>query len=879
MKQKKKSAGCIVTAAALFAAAVTMLPTAASAEDTPSSPVVINEVCTQNKNCFTDSYGTASDWIELYNTGDEAFDLSGWGLSDDEDNALKFTFPEGTSIGAGEYLVVAASKDASTDTELHTGFALSKSGETLTLCNAAGEVLEKLEIPALGEDMTYGRIAGGKYEIMSPTPNASNEEVLSAPLFSAESGFYDTNFQLTLTADDGLDIYYTLDGTDPTVSDTAVKFSSPITVKDRTNEPNGISSLGGGLNQTGSILFDREFAPPNFNIDKATVVRAAAKNADDTFSSVGQQTYFVTNGNLDRYSDTTVISLVTDPDNLYGEEEGIFVLGKQYIDWLGKNPGVSLDPFSGENPVNFCSRGKEWEREASMTIFENGVKDVEQNIGIRIRGAGTRNQAQKSFNLYARTDYGNSKVKSSLLFPENTDLNGKAIKKYDSFSIRSTSSYHGALDYCLEELIKDRENITTCDMKPCVLFINGEYWGEYIAAERICSDMLESKYDVSKDDIEIVKSDEIDEGPEESCNELLDFAYDYAGEDLTDPEMYKAVADYIDLDTMIEHYAIGIMFGVSDWPNYNYSIWRYTGEPDEENKYSDGKWRYVTYDLDFACGDENGLDRTSFRRPESITELFVALLDNEEFRSKFLNTCCDYANSVASNEKIEEMVKTITEKYSSDFAWSDIRWNASSRTMNEDDIDFESKYLGNIKNYFNTVNSREFLENLGDAAWLDDASVNELTIKTIGGGSVKVNTVTPVGADSEWSGMYFAEVPVTLTAVPDENGEFKGWGGDADSTDTTITVTLSEAMNITADFGSDAPQGELGDVNGDGAVNPVDATAILQQYTAAAAGKKDVLNAEQMKIADVNGDGRINPVDATAVLGYYTYKASGGTLS
>ncbi|MBQ1518530.1 MAG: hypothetical protein IIZ53_01615, partial [Ruminococcus sp.] len=27
----------------------------------------INEVCTQNKECFTDSLGRASDWIELFN--------------------------------------------------------------------------------------------------------------------------------------------------------------------------------------------------------------------------------------------------------------------------------------------------------------------------------------------------------------------------------------------------------------------------------------------------------------------------------------------------------------------------------------------------------------------------------------------------------------------------------------------------------------------------------------------------------------------------------------------------------------------------------------------------------------------------------------------
>ena len=47
------------------------------------STVCINEVCTQNKSCLADSYGEYSDWIELYNAGNETADLTGCGLSDD----------------------------------------------------------------------------------------------------------------------------------------------------------------------------------------------------------------------------------------------------------------------------------------------------------------------------------------------------------------------------------------------------------------------------------------------------------------------------------------------------------------------------------------------------------------------------------------------------------------------------------------------------------------------------------------------------------------------------------------------------------------------------------------------------------------------------
>ena len=40
-----------------------------SAAEQETAGLYINEVCTQNKSCFTDSLGKASDWIELYNGG------------------------------------------------------------------------------------------------------------------------------------------------------------------------------------------------------------------------------------------------------------------------------------------------------------------------------------------------------------------------------------------------------------------------------------------------------------------------------------------------------------------------------------------------------------------------------------------------------------------------------------------------------------------------------------------------------------------------------------------------------------------------------------------------------------------------------------------
>ena len=95
----------------------------------------------------------------------------------------------------------------------------------------------------------------------------------------------------------------------------------------------------------------------------------------------------------------------------------------------------------------------------------------------------------------------------------------------------------------------------------------------------------------------------------------------------------------------------------------------------------------------------------------------------------------------------------------------------------------------------------------------------------------------------------------------------------------TSVITIEDADGNSAKMNVMVAGSALGDIDGDGSVNPVDATMILLQYTSAASGKADILDEEQKSRADVNGDSSINPVDATLVLRCYTYMASGGELS
>ena len=79
-------------------------------------------------------YGSAADWIELYNPYDHPIDISGYYLSDNPDRPRKWQFPQGTMIEARGYRVVTAGDDRLEEIPLHASFGLNQTtGEAVVL--------------------------------------------------------------------------------------------------------------------------------------------------------------------------------------------------------------------------------------------------------------------------------------------------------------------------------------------------------------------------------------------------------------------------------------------------------------------------------------------------------------------------------------------------------------------------------------------------------------------------------------------------------------------------------------------------------------------------------------------------------------------------
>lgn len=735
----------------LFAGAISfaLIIGGLEAESYFNRQIVIQEVCSNNESYVLDENGRIEDYIELYNTGKLPCNMEGLYLSDDKYQLKKMHLDEYALPAGGVLVVLCADGEQS--------FSISNRGEEIYLSNEKGEILEYVNVVELDNDMAYTKTdpATNNWEVTECTPGIMYDEVIltavEAPLLSHASGFYDSEFDLQIRSAEDTTVYYTLDGSIP--DESSYLYEGAVRVYDRSSEENVWNAI---QNVTTEWLEEEIDSTP---VAKAFIFRAVAVNPMGKRSDVVTATYFV---NQEELRDKQVVSLIAAPDDLFSAERGIHVTGEAYDTWY-LNGGVD-----GEPTTNYKKTGREWEREAVFELFESEESVFQQNVGIRIQGNSTRNSGRKRLNIYTRKEYGGSPFAEPIF--ENGHL---------SNSIVMHTSFIDALN---QELMEDR-NVPFQRNRMVSYYLNGEWWYDGYLREKYSKEYFADYYGIREDNLIIYKSGEVEEGFE-TDRVIYQELYDYVqGKDFSDDALYDELTQKIDVQNFIEYLSANIYTANMDVDDTKNVVMFRAREP-ETGEYNDGKWRFALYDMDavgwtskryYEVEEEAAVDSFSQQpryadMPYNQGTLYAALRQNEQFCKQFVLTFMDLLNTNFAVDSVSEKLQ----KHGEDITWLNSFFAHRP--------DYMKKYLAKE---FELTGSLETVT-LHNA---DDTN-----------GIVQINTITPDMEAGSWSGEYYSDYPITVTAQPAAGYEFVGWNGSIDSTESTIEVPVTSNMEITAEF-------------------------------------------------------------------------------
>jgi hypothetical protein len=797
--------------------------------------IVINEILTSNAYSNTDEDGTHQDWIELYNNGATTVNLSGYGLSDDVTLLHKWVFPN-VSVAAGQYLLVWCSDKNRTvvGSPLHTNFKISSSGEVISLTNPSGTTVDSVPATVISQDNSYGRLPNGTGSFVffaSVTPNAVNStagynEVLSPPTFSQESGFLTSDFNLTLsTAVPGSTILYTLDGSEPKASNLGgttysyknqypehigqatgtflnknfrtFQYSTPLAIVDRSSQPNKIAAI------STTYSFNPTYIPPN-PLFKGTVVRAKLTKSGALDSKTVTKTYYISPQGISRFS-LPVVSLSLDENKLYDYNNGIYVAGKDFDDWRTANP--NLEPEGIEDIANYYRRGIANERVANMTYFVNGAQVLNQDVGLRVHGGTSRDFQSKSFNIYARSDYGDDNM-SYKFFSDRSFDNFSGLVLRNSGNDFTQTMFRDAL---CQELMKSL-NVITKGYQPTITFMNGEYWGILNLRDKIDDNYFQRVFNIPTTEIDVLESNATpEEGDDVDYLALINYV---TNNSLTVQANYDYIKTQLDPESFKDYFISNIFFGNEDWPGNNIVYWRKKTAAYEPNAPfgHDGRWRWLAHDMDdtFAVTSANinlnslaaatATNGPAFPNPAWSTLLLRKMLDNPGFKTEFINRFADLLNTSFLSSRVLAEIAEMKAVIEPEMPQQIARWKAP---IDND----EWNYFLDGEIAFATQRPA-FQRNHIRSQFGISANINAtLNVSDAAHGFIKMNTINVLSGTPgitanpyPWTGIYFSGVPVTLKAIANPGFAFSHWTGASASTNPEITITSATNFSVTAVF-------------------------------------------------------------------------------
>ncbi len=732
--------------------------------------LVINEYSAANKDAFQTSTehtvdrgnniakAKFEDWVELYNAGNTTVSLQGFSLSDNPAKPNKFIIPANITVPSkGRVVFVCSGKNGYFGNQHHTNFKLNqtKGEETLTL-SRNGSIVDSVRVLPAKKNHSRGRLADGGAQwgvFENATPGAANtggkERYMVAPSFNQEAGFLPSalNLELASTENNGT-IFYTIDGTDPSVSSTAVAYTSPISISKTTAIRACVRPVAGASAVASPVTTNTYFINENHVLP---VVSLCSGDFGALFQFMKPQ--FEIAGSMEYFDKNKVRQFKVEGgikghgnDSWYYEQKGMrFYVRDEY----GEASKIEYPLFSSSDRTKFDC--------------------------VILRAAGSDNYvgfAGSMASTHIRDGFAQTLAEKGGL---NVDT-----RKYEAVVIYLNGQYWGVYE------MRER--------------VDKKFTKAYYNQGKKDVDMLSYYGGISVEN----------EAENSSAKDDWCSLYFYIrNNNMAVDANYEYVAEQLDVLSLIDYFCINTFTVNSDWLNWNTAWWR--GKKGDGVKWRYHLWDMdnifnlgqnysnipaMDASAANACDVENLNQFKNAGCEQGHVDIFNALMSNKKFKDLYINRYADLLNTTFSRNNMLDHLNGMVADIQPEMQRHTKRWEPNNANSYQ-------TWLNNVEAMRNQIKSRAAKVYASMDTCYSVQPVNGIVVNVTpaGAGTVMVNSVMP--AEYPVSLTYFTNTEVAFAASATGNFKFSHWevmSSSSQRNGAQINMSFTHADTLVAVF-------------------------------------------------------------------------------
>ena len=433
-----------------------------------------------------------------------------------------------------------------------------------------------------------------------------------------------------------------------------------------------------------------------------------------------------------------------------------------------------------------------WDRPVNFSLLSpEGEMLFNQDVNISVSGGWTRSQRYRSFKLKSNKVFDGLNRFDYSFFEQKPYIRNKTLLVRNGGNDVWT---HNArfIDPALETIIqRSGLDLDVQSCQPVIEYVNGELRGVLNLREPNNDKFAYANWGYDDEELDAFENFEMKNGDSQVIDRIFEL-----GKHINDAGAYDELKTLLDIDEFTNYMAVTIFLNNNDWPNNNIKAYR---------SQNDGRYRFVSFDLDYAFGLMGAGDNDPFARLNEFKYMdfitfFFNLLGHSEYRHKFIDTFCIVAGSVFEPTRADAIVdellaevqpmcqlmkqQGINDGHDPDRAANTIKSKLNGRS---DKLTNYLKQCAEMKLSSTTRQSVTLSSDTEGAAIL----INGIAIP---------NTQHPTFNTQLFKGHLFA--PVQLEAKAPAGYTFAGWkkGSSIVSTDPVYTLPTGSTVSLTATF-------------------------------------------------------------------------------